>query len=248
MPEEAKKCVASWKKYCPDYEVVRWDETNFDLRCNRYVQEAYQAKKWAFVSDYVRLWVLVNYGGIYMDTDVEVLKPLDGFLGHRAFSGFESDSSVPTGIMACEKGFPLFYELLDDYSNRAFISPDGSYDLSTNVVAITKTCRAHGLQLNNALQVIDGFVLYPSDWFCPKSHETGLINLTDNSVTIHHFSGSWIDDIEKKMLQERRDFLNRHPYWNPMAAGLLMRVRHAIKTGNSGPLRDALRLYFRNRS
>ena len=72
--------------------------------------------------------------------------------------------------------------------------------------------------------------------------------MTDNSVTIHHFSGSWIDDIEKKMLQERRDFLNRHPYWNPMAAGLLMRVRHAIKTGNSGPLRDALRLYFRNRS
>ena len=108
LPEDAKRCIDTWKKYCPDYEIKEWNESNFDVAQNDYIKEAYEAKKWAFVSDYARLKVLVEYGGIYMDTDVEVLKPLDRFLSERAFSGFEDADAIPAGIMACEKGFELF--------------------------------------------------------------------------------------------------------------------------------------------
>ncbi len=191
LPEDAKKCIESWKKYCPDYEIIEWNESNFDVEQNDYIKEAYAAKKWAFVSDYARLKVLVEYGGIYMDTDVEVLKPLDGFLSERAFSGFEDVDAIPTGIMACEKGFELFAGLLKDYDTRHFLLPDGSYDITTNVVTITDYCLKHGLVLNNEKQTVDGFTLYPKDWFCPKSHLTGKIECTENSHTIHHFAGSW---------------------------------------------------------
>ncbi|MBQ7544534.1 MAG: hypothetical protein IJT02_06275 [Synergistaceae bacterium] len=125
LPELAQKCLASWEKFCPDYEIVRWDESNFNVNCCDYVREAYEAKKWAFVSDYARLKVLVDNGGVYMDTDVEVIKPLDEFLVHEAFSGFESEKAIPTGIMACEKGFAPFAEMLADYHTRHFYRRGG---------------------------------------------------------------------------------------------------------------------------
>ena len=198
LPEEAKKCIESWKKYCPDYEIIEWNENNFDLNSNDYVREAYDAKKWAFITDYVRLYVLVKYGGIYMDTDVEVLKSLDPFLNDDAFSGFESNKSIPTGIMASKKNQPLMKELLDYYKNKHFKRKDGTYDLTTNVIIITNICKKYGLKLNNEKQVINGFSLYPKDYFCPKSLITGIIELTDNSHTIHHFSGSWVPEKEQK--------------------------------------------------
>ena len=108
LPDLAVKCIDSWKKYCPDYEIKEWNEKNFNLDACPYVREAYEAKKWAFVSDYARLYAMVTEGGIYMDTDVEVLKPLDEYLDNLAFSGFQTEKEIPTGIMACEKGFPLF--------------------------------------------------------------------------------------------------------------------------------------------
>jgi mannosyltransferase OCH1-like enzyme len=248
LPEDAERCIASWKRFCPDYEIVRWDESNFDLDSNAYVNEAYKAKKWAFVSDYVRLWVLVNFGGVYMDTDVEIRDSLDPFMKHRAFSGFESPDAVPTGIMACETGFPLFQELLDDYSSRHFIKEDGTYDLCTNVMAITHHCLAKGLVLNNTYQEIDGFALYPNDWFCPKSHETGVINLTENSVAIHHFSGSWVDPLEKELLQERRSLINKHPKLPPLFAGAFVRLRYGFTHGDFSPFLSTLRLYIRSRN
>ncbi|WP_221688830.1 glycosyltransferase family 32 protein [Gordonibacter massiliensis (ex Traore et al. 2017)] len=187
----AEKCVASWKEQCPDYEIIRWDESNFDVTQNRYCFEAYKSKKWAFVSDYARLKVLVDYGGIYMDADVEVLRSIDRFLFEEAFSGFETNTSIPTGIMACRKGFPLFKRLLDEYDERRFILPNGAFDTTPNTKYITNTCLDAGLVLNGRKQTIEGFALYPKDFFCPKSWHTGLIELTDNSYTIHHFSGSW---------------------------------------------------------
>ena len=120
-----ESCINSWKKFCPDYEIVRWDESNFDVNCCDYVREAYEAKKWAFVSDYARLKALVDNGGVYMDTDVEVIRPIDEFLSEEAFSGFESPKKIPTGIMACEKGFAPFAEMLDDYQNRHFYLQGG---------------------------------------------------------------------------------------------------------------------------
>ena len=187
----AEKCIGSWKRYCPDYEIIRWDESNFDVNQNRYCREAYKAKKWAFASDYARLWVLVNEGGIYMDTDVEVLQPLDKFLGLEAFSGFEADDRLSTGLMASSMHQHFFEKLLHDYDNRSFLKPDGSLDLTTNVTAITKACIDAGLVLNNAEQTVEGFTIFPSDFFCPKDWLTKEINLTENSYAIHHFDGSW---------------------------------------------------------
>ena len=191
LPELAQKCIASWKKYCPDYEIKEWNESNFNLNSCDYVREAYEAKKWAFITDYVRLYAMVTEGGIYMDTDVEVIKPLDPFLKQKAFSGFEDEVSIPTGIMACEKNFPLFTRLLEDYEKRHFILQDGKLDLTTNVVTITNICKKYGFIGNNTMQDICDFILYPHDVFCPKSHATGIISITEQTVTIHHFSGSW---------------------------------------------------------
>lgn len=193
----ALKCIESWKKYCPDYEIIEWNESNFDINSNQYVKEAYENKKWAFVSDYVRLYVLYYYGGIYMDTDVEVLSSLDPYLKNKAFSGFEKAEQVPTGIMASEKNHPFFKKLLDYYNDRPFIKEDGSLDLTTNVTTITNYFLEEGLELNNQLQTVADVTLYPNDYFCPKDCVTGKINLTKNTVTIHHFDGSWVPQKNK---------------------------------------------------
>lgn len=206
LPDLAIKCIESWKKYCPEYEIIEWNESNFDINCCKYVKEAYEAKKWAFVSDVVRLYALVNYGGIYMDTDVEVLKSLDDILSYEAVSGFENEKSIPTGLMACEKNHPLFSELLHEYDNIHFLKKDGSLDLTTNVTRITNTCLKYGLKLNNSFQKINGLVLFPNDYFCPKDYLTGKINLTENTYTIHHFDGSWLSD-EKKYSSKLRKSL-----------------------------------------
>lgn len=203
LPELAVKCINSWKKHCPDYEIIEWNESNFDLQQNTYIKEAFAAKKWAFITDYVRLYALLKYGGVYMDTDVELIKPIDSFLVHDAFSGFEKIDNVPTGIMACKKKFRLFQELLDFYKDKHFILPDGSLDTTTNTVIITQICLDKGLKLNNRFQIIDGFALYPKDYFCPKDYDSGEIILTDNTVAIHHFSGSWLTNEDKKILKFR---------------------------------------------
>ncbi|MBS5147586.1 MAG: glycosyl transferase [Clostridiaceae bacterium] len=247
LPDDALQCMESWQKYCPEYEVIRWDESNFDVSINRYVEEAYESKKWAFVSDYVRLWALVNYGGIYMDTDVELTAPIDQFLTHRAFSGFESNKSIPTGIMGCEKDFPLFQALLDDYSTRSFIQDDGSFDLTTNVIAITEACLSRGLVLNNEYQEIDGLALYPSDWFCPKSHETGAVNITSNTRAIHHFSGSWLDPVERQLVDRKLEILARHPNMPHLFVGAYVRIMHGFSTGDFAPFMNMFRMFLRGR-
>ena len=139
-----------------------------------------------------------------MDTDVEVLKPLDEFLKHEAFSGFEAEDRIPTGIMAAEKGAPMFAELLGDYNGVHFRNDDGTFDLTTNVTRITNTCLKHGLVLNNQLQTVNGFTLYPNDYFCPKDVSTRKLYLTNNSHTIHHFDGSWLPP-KKKFVQKLTD-------------------------------------------
>jgi len=192
FPPLALQCIASWKKFCPDYEIIEWNENNFDIKQNTYVREAYEAKKWAFVSDYARLWVLVNHGGFYLDADCELVKPIDTFLNLEAVSGFESDSRVSAGIMGCRKGHPLFVEFLKRYDNRRFIKWNGSFDTTTNTKDITKACLAHGLVLNGEKQTISGFTLFPRDYFCPKHACTGEMEaFTENTHAIHHFSGSW---------------------------------------------------------
>ena len=204
------KCINSWHKYLPDYEIIEWNEDNFDINSNKYVEEAYINKKYAFVTDYVRLFVLYNYGGIYMDTDVEVIKNLDIFLNHKAFSGFENNNFIPTGIMASQKGNKWIKALLDEYKDLCFIKKDGTMDLTTNVIRITNTTvKKYNLVQNNTFQDLGEVVLYPHDFFCPKDWETGKIFLTDNTHTIHHFNGSWHTKKEKKQIEKKRKYIEK---------------------------------------
>jgi len=193
-----QKCMESWKKLLPEYDFVEWNENNFDVASNRYVREAYEAKKWAFVSDYVRLYALYHFGGVYVDADLEVLKPLDRFLEHKAFSGYESENVIPTAVMGAEKGHPWIKLLLDDYSDRAFVKPDGSYDQTANVIPITRrTVEQYGLVLNNELLTFgDGVAIYPKEYFCPLEFSTRKIFTTENTHAIHHFSASWWEEGE----------------------------------------------------
>lgn len=192
-PALIQKCINSWKKYLPDYEIIEWNEDTFDVEQNQYVKEAYTNKKYAFVTDYVRLFVMYTYGGIYMDTDVEVVKSLDPFLDNNAFSGFETPQWIPTGIMACEKGFPLFKEFLDYYSDRRFVMPDGTLDMTTNVEIMTSIVTKYGYIPNGEFQIIEGFAIYPKDYFCPLDDSTGKLEKTNNTATIHWFAKSWTE-------------------------------------------------------
>jgi mannosyltransferase OCH1-like enzyme len=202
LPLAAKKCIQSWEKYCSDFEIIEWNEKNFNLNSNRYVREAYENKKWAFVTDFVRLKVLYEYGGIYMDTDVEVVKPLDGFLELNGFSGFEWYDRIPTGIIGSTKKNKWIECLLNEYESKKFIKDDGSIDLTTNVKIITdKTKEMYSIKLNNQEQSFEYVTFYPFDWFCAKDLSDGKIKSTQNTHTIHHFSGSWITP-KKKIIRK----------------------------------------------
>ena len=191
MPVMAERCIDSWKQILPGYELRLWNEDSFDITSVPYVQEAYEARKFAFVTDYVRLYALYTVGGVYMDTDVEVLKPLDDLLHLPAFSGFESDHEIPTGIIAGQQHSPWAEEQLRHYETRSFRRPDGSFDLTTNVEIISGSMAANGFRLRNSYQVYkDCMHIFPKDYFCPKSR-AGLITITPNTYCIHHFEGSW---------------------------------------------------------
>ena len=201
-PELAKRCIKSWKKYCPDYEMREWNEESFDMaKAPIYVQEAFQEKKWAFITDYVRLWAMYHFGGIYMDTDVEVVCALDPFLHHKGFTGFEDDIYMVTGIMAAEQGLPLIAKLLSYYDNRRFILEDGTLDMTTNTVSITNTLKEMGFTPTGTFQEYEGFAIYPRDYFCPLDDATGQLLKTINTATIHWFNKSWLP--EKQRLRSK---------------------------------------------
>ena len=209
-PPLAEKCIRSWRKFCPDFEIQEWNESNFDLeQVPAYVRQAYEAGRWAFVTDYVRLRALTEVGGVYLDTDVEIVRPLDPFLKHEAFAGFEHLERVQTGVLACRKGFPLFQEFLAYYDTAVFRRPDGSMDTTTNVEILTGICRKKGLVFNDAFQVVDGLAVYPREVFCPVDYDTMKLKKTRKTVTIHWFSGSWQTQEDLRILEEERRWKRR---------------------------------------
>ena len=201
MPELAKKCIESWHKFMPDYEYKLWNEDNFDVNCNQYVKEAYEARKYAFVTDYVRLYALFSEGGIYMDTDVEVLKPYDDLLQLSGFTGYEGSKYHPpvTGTMASEPGCEWVKEQLDAYNGAHFIKPDGAFDLTTNTVRIAEIMRAGGFISDGTKRVYKGMHIFPVEYFCPRQ-TTGEFFLTDKTYCDHHFMGSWDNTKSKSLL------------------------------------------------
>lgn len=195
-PPIAEKCIESWKKYLPDYEIIEWNETNFDINCCDYVKEAYEARKWAFVSDYARIWALNKFGGIYMDTDVEVQKNMDIFLSHSAFTGFEKNDSPFTAVLGCEPGHQFTSDILELYTNRHFLLGNNTFDMMTNTELVSNLLvKEYGVQLDNKKQQLKyDLTIYPSEYFCPKSYIDNVVYKTDNTYTIHWFTASWQDE------------------------------------------------------
>ncbi len=193
LPDSAKKCIESWKRFCSDYEIIEWNESNFDIDCCDYVREAYQAKKWAFVSDVARLSALVNQGGIYMDTDVEVIRPLDNLLQSEAFVCFEKENAIATCLMACQPDHPFFRDVLKMYDSLHFFREDGTNDQTTNVARITNYCVQQGLKLDGSQQTIAGMTIFPSDFFSPINFDTGKMCQSSNTYSIHWFDASWFN-------------------------------------------------------
>ncbi|MCR5204111.1 MAG: glycosyl transferase [Lachnospiraceae bacterium] len=202
IPKDFRKYIKGWKKLCPDFEIKEWNESNFDLKRSRYASEAYRAGKWAFVSDYARFRILYDYGGIYLDTDVELVKPLDELLascakdGITGFMGIERPETgdiAPGLICAAEPHNPVMKELLLGYKGRHFDLGNGEYDMTTVVEYTTGLMKKKGFGGNNLICDIEQFRIYPSEYFNPMDMNTGKITVTENTYSIHHYASSWVD-------------------------------------------------------
>ena len=199
LPSLAVKCIASWRKFLPDYEIREWNEDNFDVGAIAYTREAYAARKYAFVSDYARFKILYEHGGLYFDTDVEVIRPLDDLIARGPFMGCERDAagaaapSVAPGLgLGVNPGLPFYGELLDLYAGLHFQRPDGSLDLKTVVEYTTELLRRHGLRDESGVQQVAGVWIYPQAYFCPVSVVDGKLRITPETRTIHHYAQSWL--------------------------------------------------------
>jgi hypothetical protein len=202
LPPLALKCIASWKKYLPDYEIKEWNEDNFDVNAVPYTEQAYAQKKYAFVSDYARFKIMYEYGGVYFDTDVEVVKPLDDIIDKGNFFGLENNDENPDftcapGLgFACIPGLELCKDMVDLYKNLAFCV-DGRNNIKTVVQYFSELLLEKGLEPHKGIIEFQDVTIYPSDYFCPKSFENGKIVMTENTRTIHHYAASWLGPKEK---------------------------------------------------
>lgn len=188
-PKLAQRCIESWKKYCPDYEIIEWNEDNFDIGLNPYTRMCYEQKKYAFLTDYIRLIVVEQYGGIYFDTDVELLKSFDTLLGNQSFFGFEDNNHVNTGVgFGAEAGSSVVRQMIAEYD----ILIDGMHGIIGCPILNTRALQKLGLVLNGKRQTLDGAEIYPADYFNPYDDPTGVLYKTDHTYSIHWFGKSWM--------------------------------------------------------
>ncbi|HEX2946644.1 MAG TPA: glycosyltransferase, partial [Clostridia bacterium] len=214
------------KILCPDYEILRWDESNFNFTQNDYAKEAYERKKWAFVSDYARLKVLYDYGGIYLDTDVRVVRSFDSFLHLPAFLSFEREDSISTAVIGSVEGNKWIEELLKEYQNKKFIKSDSTLDITTNVVLISKKiCLLYPVKMNNTYQVFKDVVLFPSDWFCCMDFINHLVKTTGNTYAIHYGVASWFSP-KQKLIRSVKQILG------PRVSAIIGTILHSRRLDN----------------
>ncbi len=197
-PESVLSCIESWKKHCPDYIIVEWNESNYDYTKCEYMRQAFEAKKWSFVSDYARLDIIYQNGGIYLDTDVEVIRPLDSLLENIAFMGFEKTIEkkhyVASGLgFGAEKGNQLLREMMEDYYKASFYKQDGGLNLLPCPNYNTACLMRHGLINEDRDQFLEGMTVYGSDVLCPQMYCDSELQLTERTVSIHHYSSTWLD-------------------------------------------------------
>lgn len=221
MPTIGEKCIESWKKYFPDYQIKKWDETNFNVNVNDYVKEAYEQKKWAFVSDYARFWILYNYGGIYFDTDVEVVKSPTLEIVNSCFMGKEDSNhnwnksqsikyQVASGLgLSANSGLGLYKEILDYYDTEHFVMEDGTLNMETVVSRVSAILKKYGYEGNKSIEIVKGVTIYPPDYFCPLNPDDGILNITENTISIHHYTDTWHSIKEKKAIKLSKKFENK---------------------------------------
>jgi len=197
-PKSVMQCIASWRKHCPDYVIKEWNEQSFDVNAIPYTRDAYKAGKYAFVSDLARFWILYHEGGVYFDTDVELIKPIDELVERGAFMGWEKadalgNTHVAPGLgLAAPKDFPFYKEVLDSFAYLSYYLEDGQWNSYTMIPLVTDLLKQKGLAMDGSRQKVDGLTIYPSDYLCPMDSLTGEIHLTDNTFAIHHYTMSWL--------------------------------------------------------
>lgn len=199
MPAKEKLCIESWKKYFPKYKFIKWNEENFDLNSSTFCKQAYDMKKYAFVSDYVRTKVLYEYGGLYFDTDYEVLKPIDTLIkGNNNVLGWENHSNIGTAFMAFEAKHFVMKRFLEYYNTHSFIDKKGRIDNTANVSILTDILIADGAKCDHTLQIIKDLIIYPREYFYPKRLGENQFRLSDDTYGIHHYSMSWLTERQKR--------------------------------------------------
>lgn len=193
-PNIVKKCIKSWREKLKEYEIIEWNEDNFDITSNEFVRQAYNCGKFAFVSDYVRVYALYNYGGIYLDTDVEVYKEFSqDILRNESFWGFEEKEFIATSTIGACKGNSLIKQFLDSYNDKSFFKKDGGIDTITNVVIVSEIMKKLGINLDGSYQKIKGVAtIYPQEYFSPYDYINCYSKRTKNTYTIHHYYKSWL--------------------------------------------------------
>lgn len=223
MPDIVKKCIENWKQMLPDYEIIRWDESNYDISKCKFMKQAYDNKKWAFVSDYARLDILYNNGGIYLDTDVQIIKKFDDLLELDGFCGFESgknekDLFVNVGLaVGMKKGLEVCKLLLSSYEELDFNNnKDNLKNITCPVLQTTKLIEK-GLKIENIMQNVMGLNIFPIDYFCPMNQYTGKTMVTDNTYSIHLYSATWFEPVD----QERRKLRLKYSKYGPFLSNAL---------------------------
>lgn len=198
MPVFLKECVDGWRKKCPDYEIIQWNEKNFEVSKYRYTHQAFENGKYGFVTDVARLDILYQHGGVYMDTDVKLLKSLDELLYQKGFVGVEKWGNINTGGgIGVVPHHPMIQEMLNERLGVSFLRNDGSFNMETNGLYETKPFIRHGMRIDNTLQIINGITVYPSSVFHPYDYISCEEKIEDNTISIHYFYGGWMDEADR---------------------------------------------------
>lgn len=213
LPKSARKCIASWRKFFPDYEIKEWNEDNFDVNIIQYTKDAYAARKYAFVSDYARFWILYHCGGVYFDTDVEVIKPMNDIIDRGAFMGLEKSNQSGDGVIAvapglgiaAEKANPVYRVFLDEYDDLSFYDANKKINRYSMIPMVTRYFIDSGLEgINDRIESISGINIYPTDYFNPYDSKTGNLSITEKTRTIHWYSASWLSWKDRILLSMKR--------------------------------------------
>lgn len=248
IPERDRACIESWRVFCPEYQIIEWNESTYALAsAPLYVRQAYEAKRWAFVTDYVRLQVVYEHGGIYLDTDVELIRNWDDLLEIDGFAGIEKVThNLALGLgFGAVKGHPLLKELCDVYTTMHFLDSAGKPNLTPSPQIITKYINKKypGVIFNQKVELQGGFIIFPTEYFCPQDYETGITEITDKTYSIHHYHASWQTQEEKAKIAEYKKYTT---IFGEKMGNLIYQAASAFRTGGILHMARKIKYHFNN--